>query len=184
MKLNCTFYRPETVNTKEFCNIVGKLRADLHALETEKHDEWDVYTYVRILTAHANHSVGREGMAFFELHDPKTMPHDARVEFCYVPTYVATALLMKAVLLYPSLLNADTFLMPAPDFSAEAVRKTLAACMLACTGRNFDGAGAFSADACIQLFNHADAQKFLHKYPDLCPAFTTLFTKLNGHTVQ
>ena len=42
--MNCTFYRPKTVNTNEFENIVGKLRYDLHLLETEKSDEWSVYT--------------------------------------------------------------------------------------------------------------------------------------------
>ena len=34
--MNCTFYRPKTVNTNEFENIVGKLRYDLHLLETKK----------------------------------------------------------------------------------------------------------------------------------------------------
>ena len=40
--MNCTFYRPKTVNTTEFSNIVGKLHHDLHLLETEKTDYFPV----------------------------------------------------------------------------------------------------------------------------------------------
>ena len=46
--MNCTFYRPETVNTNEFENIVGKLRYDLHLLETEKKRRME-RIYLRLL---------------------------------------------------------------------------------------------------------------------------------------
>lgn len=45
--MNCTFYRPSTVNVREFENIVGKLTHDLHMLENQKQDEWSVSLSVR-----------------------------------------------------------------------------------------------------------------------------------------
>ena len=48
--MNCTFYRPSTVNVREFENIVGKLAHDLHMLENEKQDEWSVYSYFYALS--------------------------------------------------------------------------------------------------------------------------------------
>ena len=50
--MNCTFYRPSTVNVREFENIVGKLAHDLYLLENEKQDEWGVYSYFYSLSCH------------------------------------------------------------------------------------------------------------------------------------
>ena len=51
--MNCTFYRPATIDLKEFENIVGKLDHDLYLLETRQYDEWIVYSYVHSLCCHA-----------------------------------------------------------------------------------------------------------------------------------
>ena len=173
--MNCTFYRPKTVNTNEFENIVGKLRYDLHLLETEKNDEWSVYTYVYSLSRLAKPLSKNPKMSFFGLDEPEKMPSDARVDFFYRPTYIATAFMMKAVLLYPSLMNEATFLDSDLDFTVDTVRNTLTSCMLACTGREFDGAGVFRLADCIALFEEAGASEFLTKYPDICLEFTDLY---------
>ena len=173
--MNCTFYRPKTVNTNEFENIVGKLRYDLHLLETEKNDEWSVYTYVYSLSRLAKPLSKNPKMSFLGLDEPEKMPADARVDFFYRPTYIATAFMMKAALLYPSLMNEATFLDSDLDFTVDTVRNTLTSCMLACAGREFDGAGVFRLADCIMLFEEAGASEFISKYPDICPDFAKLF---------
>ena len=54
-----------------------------------------------------------------------------------------------------------TFLDSEFDFTADTVRKTLKACMLGRTGRNFDGAGALSLKSCIEIFENAGATEFI-----------------------
>lgn len=171
----CTFYRPANANTTEFENIIGKMEYDLHRLETEKHDEWSVYRYFYDLSRHAQILEKNPAMRFFGMAAPESMPSDARVDFFYRPTYIATAFMMKAVLLYPSLMNEATFLDSELDFTVDTVKKTLASCMLGCTGRRFDGASVLRLADCIKIFAEAGATEFLEKYPDLCPEFTNIY---------
>ena len=171
----CTFYRPATINTTEYENIIGKLRYDLHLLENEGADEWSVYAYFYALGNHVRPSNRSPEMLFLDLADPTSMPSDSRVYYVYRPTYIATAFMIKAVLLYPSLMNDETFMDSELDLTADSVKRTLAACMLACTGRGFDGAGVLRLKDCIKMFCDAGTDKFLEKYPDLCPAFTEMY---------
>ena len=173
--MNCTFYRPATINLKEFENIIGKLHHDLHLLKTQKHSEWSAYTYFYSLSRHAEPLKKNPAMRFFDLAAPESMPSDARVDYIYRPTYIATAFMMKAVLLYPGLMNEATFLGSELKFTVDTVKETLSACMLACTGRDFDGAGVLKLKDCVKLFTDAGADEFLKKYPDLCPQFTKLY---------
>lgn len=173
----CTFYRPTKIDTKDFENIVGKLHYDLFLLENEKHDEWTVYGYFYNLSRLAEALPKNPTMKFIGLADPESMPSDARVDFFYRPTYIATAFMMKAVLLYPSLMNEATFLDSELDFTVETVKETLAACMLGCTGRGFDGAGVLCLADCLRIFQEAGADEFLEKYPHMCPEFTELFNE-------
>ena len=173
--MNCTFYRPETANIKEFENIIGKLRYDLHVLETEKNDEWNVYNYIYTLCQFAQPLDHNPQMVFLGLDEPDKMPSDARIAYFYLPTYIATAFVMKAVLLFPSLMNETTFLDSELDFSAAKVKVFLASLMLGCTGRGFDGSDVFSMKDLVKLFEDAGASEFLNKYSDLCPEFTNLY---------
>ena len=175
--MNCTFYRPKNLNTNEFENIVGKLRYDLHLLENEKTDEWNIYMYFYSLSKLVKPLEKNSKMMFFGLDEPDKMPSDVRVDYFYKPTYIATAFMMKAILLYPSLMNEVTFLDSDLDFTVDSVRNTLAACMLACTGREFDGDGVFYLEDCIKLFEEAGAAEFIVKYPEICPDFANLFIK-------
>ena len=171
----CTYYRPANVNLKEYENIIGKLAYDLHLLETQKHDEWSVYTYFHALSCQAKPLEKTHAMRFFGMAAPESMPSDARVDFFYRPTYIATAFLMQAVLLYPSLMNEATFLDSELDFTVDTVKQTLAACMLACTARGFEGAGVLRLKDCIKIFDDAGADEFIEKYPEICPEFAKLY---------
>lgn len=174
-RIYCTFYRPEKVNTREFENIIGKLAYDLHLLETEQYDEYCIYSYFRDLCCYAQPSEKNPAMSFFGLANPRSMPSDSRVVYFYHPSYIATAWMIKAVLLYPSLMTEATFLSSGRDFTAETVRNTLAACLLGCTGRGFDGAGQLPLKDCIKIFENAGADEFIAQYPDLCSEFTKLY---------
>lgn len=171
----CTFYRPNQFNTNEFENIIGKLAYDLHLLETQNHDEWNVYYYFYTLSCHSEPLATNSAMRFFGMAAPESMQSNDRVDFFYRPTYIATAFMMKAVLKYPSLLDEDTFLGSDLDFTVDTVKQTLKACMLACTGRCFNGAGVFRIKDCIDLFRNAGADEFFEKYPEICPEFEKLY---------
>lgn len=176
-----TFYRPKNVNTTEFDNIVGKMQYDLNLLLTSQNDEWDVYRYIYDICRLAKELDKNPKMKFLGLDEPSNMPSDSRVEFFYKPTYIATAFMMKAILLYPSLFDESAFLDSDLDFSVETVRTTLASLMLGCTGRDFDGAGVYKTAECIKLFSDAGASEFIAKYPDMCPEFNELYLSRKGY---
>jgi hypothetical protein len=71
-------------------------------------------------------------MKFLGLAEPHEMPSDARVDYFYKPTYIATAFIIKAILLYPSLLNEATFLDSDLEFTVDTVKATLSSLMLGC----------------------------------------------------
>ena len=173
--MNFTFYRPKNVNTTEYDNIIGKMQYDLHLLETTNTDEWSVYCYIYGISRLAKKLDKNPQMKFLGLTEPHEMPSDARVEYFYKPTYIATAFIMKSILLYPSLLNEATFLDSDLEFTVDIVKATLSSLMLGCTGRDFDGAGIYKTADCIKLFVDAGVSDFIEKYPDMCPEFTKLF---------
>lgn len=170
-----TFYRPKNVNITEFDNIIGKMQYDLHLLETTTIDEWSAYCYIYGISRHAKKPEKNPEMKFLGLAEPHEMPSDARVDYFYKPTYIATAFIIKAILLYPSLLNESTFLDSDLEFTVDTVKATLSSLMLGCTGRDFDGAGVYKTAECVNLFAEAGASEFVKKYPDMCPEFTKLF---------
>lgn len=173
--MRCTFYRPAVLNTEEFDNIVGKLAYDLYCLETKQYGEWDICHYIRRLCGQAQPLEKNPAMSFFGFAAPQSMPSDSRVVYFYRPTYIATAFMMKAVLLYPGLLDEAAFRNSDLDTPEKTVKETLAACMLGCTGRNFDGAGMLPRRECFGIFEDAGAEAFIEKYPDICPEFNKLY---------
>ena len=172
-----TFYRPTETNLEEFENIIGKMKYDLHLLENEKNDEWNIYCYIHRYCKLAKPAGNNPDMSFLGLAEANEMPRDARVEFFYLPTYLATAFMIKSVLLYPSLFNELTFLDSELDFNVEIFKQTLKSCMLGCTGRDFDGAGVVKIADTIKLFEEAGANEFVDRYPDFCSEFTELYLK-------
>ena len=161
------FYRPEEINLSEFSAIVEKLRSDLFELETQPCKKETVCCYVKDLIKHAEPLPHNHRMVFWGLGEPNEMPHDARVEFFYLPTYLVTAFMMKAVQLYPELMGEEGI--------SDVVRRVLKRAMRACTGRDFNGAGVLPLAECVGIFVNAGAERFLESYPDFCPEFTKLF---------
>lgn len=164
--MKCSFYRPKEINIPEFDRIYADMYMDLKQLNEGELSKEDVTAYVADLIQQAKPLIKKPSMKFWGLWKPDEMPADARVMYFYFPTYVATAFLMKAVLLYPELMESEN------------LKETLADGMLGCTGRGFEGHGYdedFTAVDCMDIFMQSDAAVFLEKYPTLCSTFAELF---------
>ena len=104
----------------------------------------------------------------FSLLDSFKVPNDAVFDFCYMPTYVCAAILMKAVLLHES----------DPDAKAiKALPETLGMC---CRGKlRGHGYEAFAGQIeAIKIFIKGGLNEFLRNYPDMCPEFTKMFDEI------
>lgn len=103
---------------------------------------------------------------FWGLIPTPNVDSDIRVYYWYQPTYIATALMMKYVLVYPEEMENI------PHYK-EVLQKGLEAC----TKRRLLGSGydqtAGLLDA-LEIFAKGDVRDFTLKYADLCPDFKKL----------
>ncbi len=166
--MKCTFYRPETVNVKEWKAIREKLRADLDELETENAAENDAVRYLEGLLSQAEPLEKNPAMYFFGFDKPSHMPSDIRVEYYYWPTYLAAALTMKACLLYPGILKKVSL----PD--GKNAENILRSVLLGCTGREFKGHGFDDVRGLVEVmefFVRHGVMDFLKQNEGFCPEF-------------
>ena len=104
----------------------------------------------------------------FKVYSSSRMPSDARVDFCYMPTYVCTAILMKAYLL---------------EFDAITIREKSAlknGLKMSCA-RNLrgHGYGAFKDQIeALNIFMNAGLNEFIDLHADLCPEFAEMIEKI------
>lgn len=104
----------------------------------------------------------------FNLVDSFEIESDCRVYYCYEPTYIGTALLMKAYLMDK-------------DFFTGKEDIILRGAMHACCGRQLNGHGydwLRDKIKAIDYFIKCDVKDFLKKYPNLCPEFTEMFASI------
>jgi len=156
------FYRTETINTQKWEEITRAMKQDLEYLKTGKPEKEELRKYVADLLAEARPLETDPDMKFFGFWNPREMPSDCRVAYVYEPTYIATAILIKACLLYPEFLGTVI-----PD-------EEMRACMLACTGRNFHGSGPSDLKGAVEtvgLFTGAGVNLFLELHPGICEEF-------------
>ena len=103
----------------------------------------------------------------FKIIDSFDVPSDARVDFCYIPTYICSAILMKTHLLAPGL----------SDDIGQALIKSLELCC----GRQLKGHGyeAFEGQLnALTIFRYGAVREFLSAYPDICPDFYRMIKDL------
>ena len=163
-KITCTFYRPETVKISEFQEITNKLREDLDLICNDEVSADDVRAYAESLMAMAKPLNRNPEMYFLGLDEPEKMPGDARVDFFYTPTYLGTAIVMKAVTMYPDLLKEHGSI--------------IHGLMLGCTGRGFRGHGFDDLEGMIgtlRIFAGANIDSFISKNPEVCIEFNNLY---------
>lgn len=178
-RISCTFYRPEHVNIDEYENIVGKLELDLQKICSETIDPLSIYYYVYKLLRTAEPLENDADKYFLGLGNPRTMPSDARVDFFYKPTYLATAIIIKACMICPELIDEkEDCVWEHADECMKKIREVLPRMMSSCTGRGFSGHGYSGLEGLIEtlgIFKYADVEGFLEKHPELCEDFSALY---------
>jgi gamma-glutamylcyclotransferase (GGCT)/AIG2-like uncharacterized protein YtfP len=104
----------------------------------------------------------------FKLLDSFNVPSDARVDFCYMPTYIAAAFLMKVYMTDPS-----EFTLEEKDALSKGLKISTARNL---TGHGYEGLkGQIEA---LNIFMKAGLNEFLDLYPDLCPEFSGMIKEL------
>ena len=104
----------------------------------------------------------------FKLFDSFNIPSDARVDFCYMPTYLATATLMKAYLTDPE------------SFTIKEI-SALSSGLKMSTARNLRGHGYEGLKGQIEalnIFMKAGLNEFLDLHADICPEFSEMIEKI------
>ena len=112
----------------------------------------------------------QDDRGFWSLIPSPYVDSDARVDFWYTPTYIATAIMMHFYLHYKS----AALKIPSFEF---ALKKGLEAS----TGRGLNGHGyeaiAGRLDA-LQIFSKGNLMHFVRAYPECSPKFTDMITNI------
>ena len=109
----------------------------------------------------------------FNLLDSFKVESDARVDFCYMPTYLCTAIIMKSFMTNSALLSGHE------DALQKALRK--------CCGRKLAGHGYEASSGrieAIKVFMKAGLREFLLYHNDLCPEFTEMIESVRFYGVK
>lgn len=104
----------------------------------------------------------------FPFLDSYEIDGDCRVEYCHEPTYICTAILIKAYL-------ADK------GFFADIEETVLKPALHMCCARGLKGHGfdEFSGIyTALKIFQKCSIIDFLKKYPEICPEFTEMFNEI------
>lgn len=144
----------------ELSRMIGDLGEFLDENPDFKNKEW-----IENLNAILNF---QDDDGSFKLFTSYNIPSDARVDFCHVPTYICTAVLMKAWLL-----EGDAFTLR---------EKSALQCGLkmSCV-RNLRGHGYDSFKQQIEalnLFIKAGLNEFMDLYPDFCDQFSEMIKSI------
>ena len=106
----------------------------------------------------------------FKLFEAYDIPSDARVDFCYWPTYLCTAILIKA------------FLTDSKSFTPKAKLGLLKGLEASCA-KNLRGHGyeAFKGQIdALNIFIKSGLNEFIDLYPGLCPQFSEMINKITS----
>ena len=104
----------------------------------------------------------------FKLFDSFHIPSDARVDFCYMPTYLATATLMKAYLTDPESFTIKEISALSSGLKMSTARKL--------RGHGYEGLkGQIEA---LNIFMKAGLNEFLDLHADICPEFSEMIEKI------
>ena len=104
----------------------------------------------------------------FKLFDSFDIPADARVDFCYTPTYICTAALMKAYLL-----DADAFSLKEKSALREGLKMS---CARKLRGHGYE---AFKGQIeALNIFMKAGLREFMDLHWEMCPEFSEMCEKI------
>lgn len=104
----------------------------------------------------------------FKLFDSYEIPIDAKVDFCYMPTYLCTAILMKACLTHP-----ESFTLKEKAGLLFGLKKS---CVKNLTGHGYESLeGQIEA---LNIFMEAGLNEFMDLYHDFCPEFSEMIENI------
>ena len=107
----------------------------------------------------------------FNLLDSYRIESDCRVAYCHEPTYICTAILMKALLADENALEGREM-----DILPAAMHMC---CARGLQGHGYDGlSGLIHA---VDYFIKSDVKRFLKRFPDVCPEFTEMFRRIEEY---
>ncbi len=157
-----TFYRPELKNsaTIKMHEIVNKLKSDFYEMDNTSEDE--IIEYIKKLIDQGKPLKNNREMIFWGLDEPENMPSDARVDFFYMPTYYAVAIMAYGASKNESLWDISGF------------KECLGKGLNACTGRNFMGSGYGDMDSfldTLEIFAKAGIKNLIEKNNELSHEF-------------
>ena len=151
-----------------FNSQVEKLRKDLQELTGGSVAEEEIITYIDRLSQQAVAFNKNSDSCFWALDDPNHMPADARVDYIYVPTYLASSILVYSILHYERIRTIPEVL--------SLTRKALNGCLgRSSGGLHFVGAGYSGIDGfldAMDIFADGHMEEFTRRYPDVNPDFT------------
>ena len=100
----------------------------------------------------------------FKLFDSYDIPSDARVDFCYIPTYICTAALMKAYLI-----DGDSFGLREKSSLINGLKMS---CVKNLRGHGYEALkGQIEA---LGLFMKSGLNELLDLHPEICPEFSEM----------
>ena len=165
-----TFYRPNEVNINEFLAILDNLKKEYEELLSSRVNHTSLVSYLTQLAADQKPLDSNPEMGFWGIWAPDEMPSDARVDFFYMTTYLATSMIIYSIQTVPSVVE-----------EIPGIQEVLRKAMLACTGRRFSGHGYDALDGqleAMEVFLRAGVHHYLAAYPETCPDFTALFREI------
>ncbi len=146
-----------------------KLVQDLIELTTKNVPDAEVNAYLEDMVGALRpvKSIDCFGMLYLMSDEPSSMyDADERVQFVYIPTYLAATIMMTAMNRYESVAMNGRF--------AAALRSVLGAAI----GRKFQGAGLEANEGflvALRIFAAGDTLEFISRYPDINKRFVCAF---------
>jgi hypothetical protein len=162
--ITCTFSDKDT--TRDLYPENVKLHSDMLAIVNGEVSDECAYDYAKAL-AGCIKDFGAEDCMFWTCVNDEhrsTMPSDARVEYIYKPTYMASCILAHVYLTNENVRRDEKF--------CYVLRRALNGCM----GRHFTGHGMDAEEGfqeTMQIFREGHMPDFTRKYPDFNISFTT-----------
>ena len=105
----------------------------------------------------------------FKLLDLTHMPSDAKVDFYYMPTYICSAILMKAYLTDP-----EAFTIKEKSALSNGLKIS---CAKNLKGHGYDALkGQIEA---LNIFMKAGLNEFIDLHPDICPEFSEMISNIS-----
>ncbi len=158
-------------NDSQLVSHLRRLLADMAAGMRKE----DAEIAVRSVVPYFKRFDGRPDMGFCTLSSPEELPSDLRVDYVYIPTYLACAILMRAAVENKNLLQD------------ERIRDTLFYGLNGCIGRNFFGHGYEGVSGfldAMEIFAQGRVLRFVERRPEFNESFTAAINEAERYLKQ